>query len=385
MRILQIVPFYPPMIGGVENHVYELVQQLQRHDHTVCVVTANKPSLSTSENLENQKRLPLLANLSGKWGEIPICPSIFRALRTFCPDIVHIHTPPRFFAECTAFYFRFLSSDRIPMVVTYHLHNLSLDKLAKIIWQLHNRTAQRFVFNSAQKVILCNSQDINVMTSQFGVPREKLVVIPPGVNCGKFDPRKVEDNLLRLKGIVDDHIILYSGRITTAKGLNFLLQAVPKIVSRFENLKVVICGSGNYRHDLISLAKELNVSSHVVFMDPVPANSFPSLLASCDVFVLPSLTESWGMSVAEALSIEKPVVATKVSGVTEIVHNKETGLVVEPRDASALANAIIQLLTDRSFATRLAKEGRKFVKSNFDWPLLTSKFIDLYKEIVANA
>lgn len=385
MKILQVVPFYPPKIGGVENHVCELVRRLRRHGHTVYLVTANQPPLSTSGKLENQKRLPLLTNISGKWGEIPVCPSIFRALRTFSPDIVHVHTPPRFFAECTAFYFRFMSSNHIPIVVTYHLHNQSLNNFAKIVWRLHNRTAQRFVFNTADKVIVCNSQDINVMVSEFGVPREKIVAIPPSVNCSKFDPKKVKDKLLRPKEIGGDNIILYSGRITTAKGLNFLLRAIPKILSRFEDFKVVICGSGIYRHDLISLAKQLNVSSHVIFMDPVPASSFPSLLASCDVFVLPSLTESWGISVAEALSMERPVVATKVSGVTEIVRDKETGLIVEPRDASALADAIIQLLTDRSFAMRLAKEGRKFVTSNFNWSHLTRKFLDLYKETIANA
>jgi glycosyltransferase involved in cell wall biosynthesis len=120
-------------------------------------------------------------------------------------------------------------------------------------------------------------------------------------------------------------------------------------------------------------------------MDPVPARSFPSLLASCDVFVLPSLTESWGISVAEALCMERPVVATRVSGVTEIVHDKETGLLVEPGDASALADAIIQLLRDKGFAMRLAKEGRRFVTSNFDWSHLIRKFMDLYEEVIANA
>jgi glycosyltransferase involved in cell wall biosynthesis len=384
MKILQVVPFFPPKIGGVENHVYELVQQLQRHGHTVFVVTADQPSLKTLENPKNQKRLPLLTNISGKWGEIPICPSIFRALGTFRPDIVHVHTPPRFFAECTAFYFRFMSSNNIPLVVTYHLHNLSLGNLAKIVWRLHNRTFQRFIFDMADRVIICNSQDINVMTLEFGIPQEKLVVIPPGVNCNKFDPQKGKDKLLRQKGINGDNIILYSGRIHTSKGLDSLLQAVPEILTRIEDFKVIICGLGNYRHDLIKLAKELNVLSHVVFMDPVPASSFPSLLASCDVFVLPSLTESWGKSVAEALCMERPVVATRVSGVTEIVQDRKTGLIVEPGDVSALADAIIQLLTDRGFAMRLAKKGRKFVTSNFDWSHLTKKFLDLYEETITN-
>jgi len=385
VKILQVVPFYPPKIGGVENHVYELVHRLQAHGHEVYVVTANHPPLNASENPENQKRLSLLTNISQQWGEIPVCPSIFRALRTFRPDIVHVHTPPRFFAECTAFYFRCLSSDHIPLVVTYHLHNQSLKNLARIVWYLHNHTFQRFVFDTADKVIVCNSQDICIMNSEFGIQREKLVVIPPGVNCSRFDPQKVKDKLLQRKGICEDNIILYSGRITTAKGLNFLLYAIPKILRRFEDFKVVICGSGDYKHDLISLAKDLNVSSHVIFMDPVPANSFPSLLASCDVFVLPSLTESWGISVAEALSMERPVIATKVRGVTEIVNDKETGLIVEPGDVSALANAITQLLIDRSLAMRLAKEGRKFVKSNFDWSHLTRKFLDLYEKTITNA
>jgi phosphatidylinositol alpha-mannosyltransferase len=387
MRILQVVPFYPPHVGGVESHVFELVGRLRKLGHTVYVLTANQPPLNNPANSCYEKRLPLFLKMSGKWGEIPICPSIFSALAEMRPDVVHIHTPPRFFAECTAFFYRFMASNRIPIIVTYHLHNSSLKRLEKSIWWLHNRTLQRFVFNTANKLILCNSQESEAFMQEFGVQRTKFAIIPPGVDCDKFDPRKVTGNLLQQKGIVGNKIILFSGRLNQVKGLNFLIQAFGTVLKRFENSTLVICGAetGNYKYDLEKLAKNLNLSSNVVFLDPVPALSYPSLLASCDVFVLPSLSESWPISLAEALSMEKPAVATDVGGVKEIVHDNETGLIVKPGDVIALSNAIVQLLEDKNLSKQLGKTGRKFIVDNFDWARLTNKFEDLYKESVEKA
>jgi glycosyltransferase involved in cell wall biosynthesis len=151
-----------------------------------------------------------------------------------------------------------------------------------------------------------------------------------------------------------------------------------------KDFKVVICGTGKHKQDLVKLAKNLNVSSDIIFMDPVPADMYPSLLASCDIFVLASLSESWGISVAEALAMEKPVVASRIKGVTDIIHNEKTGLLFEPGNVQSLANAIIQLLSDDKLGKRLGKEGRRFVLSNFDWSLLTDRFIDLYEGLLAD-
>jgi glycosyltransferase involved in cell wall biosynthesis len=128
------------------------------------------------------------------------------------------------------------------------------------------------------------------------------------------------------------------------------------------------------------LVNNLNLSSKVVFIDPVSVENYPSLLASCDIFVLPSLSESWPISLAEALSMEKPVVATKVGGVKEIVHDNKTGLMVEPTDVTALASALNRLLENQSLANRLGKNGREFVVNNFDWNILAARFEALYKE-----
>jgi glycosyltransferase involved in cell wall biosynthesis len=382
MKILQIVPTYPPKVGGVESHVFELVGHLRKLGHTVYVMTSDLPHLKMATDSNLEMRLPLFYNISGKWGEIPICPSIFSKLAEVHPDVVHLHTPPRFFAESAAFYFRFLSQCRIPIIVTYHLHNASLKHLEKSVWWLHTRTLQRFVFNAASKVVLCNSQDTNLVRREFGIRQEKIAVIPPGVDCDKFDPRKVKGDLLLQKGIAAKKTILFSGRLNPVKGLNFLIKAFDIVLKRNKNVTLVICGAetGNYQHDLRMLAKNLNLSAKVVFIDPVSAESYPRLLAACDIFVLPSLAESWPISLAEALSMEKPVVATKVGGVKEIVHDNKTGLMVEPTDVTALANALIQLLENQSLANRLGKNGREFVVNNFDWNILATRFETLYKE-----
>jgi glycosyltransferase involved in cell wall biosynthesis len=387
MRILQVVPFYPPKVGGVESHVFELVKRLRRLGHTVYVLTADSPPLSKHDNLSDQRRLPLFLKMSGKWGEIPICPSIFSALKKISPDIVHVHTPPRFFAESTAFYFRYMSSNHVPLIVTYHLHNASLRNLDKVVWELHNHTLQRFVFNVADKIVLCNFQEIESVSQEFGIQRQKVAVIPPGVDCDKFNPEKVKGDFLQQKGITGSNIILFSGRLNPIKGLNFLIHAFSSVLKRFENSTLVICGAeaGNYRSDLKALAKGLELSSHFVFLDPVSVRSYPNLLASCNVFVLPSLSESWPISLAEALSMEKPVVATDVGGVREIVHNNETGLIVKPEDVAALSDAIVKLLENKSLSERLGKNGRKFVIENFDWARLASKFEDLYTATIKTA
>jgi len=385
MKILQVVPSYPPKIGGVENHVFQLVSHLRARGHSVDLLTSNLPPSTTSYSAYDI-RLPVLFNASGKWGEIPICPSIFSKLATMRPDIVHVHTPPRFFAESTAFFFHFLSSNKIPVIVTYHLHNSSLKRLERSVWWLHNRTLQRFVFDVADKIVLCNSQEVNVLSREFGIKPDKIAVIPPGVDCDKFNPQKAKNNLLRQKGIAGDKIILFSGRINPVKGLNFLIEAFQTVSRTFKNSKLVICGAetGNYKHELKMLTNTLGLSSRVVFLDPVSAEDYPSLLASCDIFVLPSMSESWPLSLAEALSMEKPVIATDVGGVKEIVQNNKTGLVIKPADTTALGDALIQLLQNEGLAHRLGTNGRQFALNNFNWALLTSRFEDLYTSRIQN-
>jgi len=382
MKILQIVPTYPPKVGGVESHVFELVSHLRKLGHTVYVMTADLPHLKMATDSNLQMRLPLFYNASGKWGEIPICPSIFSKLAEVHPDIVHLHTPPRFFAESAVFYFRFLSQFKIPIIVTYHLHNASLKHLERSVWWLHNRTLQRFVFSAASKVVLCNSQEANLVSREFGIRQEKIAVIPPGVDCNRFNPLKVKGDFLLQKGITAEKTILFSGRLNPVKGVNFLIKAFDMVLRRHKNVALVICGveTGNYQRELRMLVNNLNLSSKVVFLDPVSAEDYPRLLASCNIFALPSLSESWPKSLAEALSMERAVVATEVGGVKEIVQNNETGLIVEPTDVTALASALDRLLENDSLANCLGKNGREYVVSNFDWNTIATRFETLYKE-----
>jgi glycosyltransferase involved in cell wall biosynthesis len=381
MKILQIVPSYPPKVGGVENHVFELTRHLRMLGHTVYVMTSNLPPLNKGTENNLDIRLPVLHNLSGKWGEIPICPSIFTKLAGMQPDIVHLHTPPRFFAESAAFYLRFLKSNKIPFVVTYHLHNTSLHRLEKTVWWIHTRTLQRFVLNTANKVVICNSNEKNLIQSEFGVNPEKTIVLPPGVDCDRFAPGQTP---LFTRKNPNEKIVMFSGRINPVKGLNFLVTAFDTVAKIHKNVTLIICGAeaGNYKHELKQMAKDLGISSRITFLDPVSPETYPNLLASCDIFVLPSLSESWPISIAEALSMEKAVIATNVGGVTGIIKNNQTGLIVNPSDSAALAQALNRLIENPSLESKLAKNGREYIVGNFDWNVLAARFEALYQHVL---
>jgi glycosyltransferase involved in cell wall biosynthesis len=166
--------------------------------------------------------------------------------------------------------------------------------------------------------------------------------------------------------------ILFTGRHIQRKGVPYLIRAMPRLLES-RPVRLLITGDGDRRGEWEALTRSLGLSNVVEFLGFVSNERLAELYRDCDVYVLPAIfddrgdTEGLGVVLVEALSSAKPVVASAVGGIVDVIKHEETGLLVPEKDEAALATAILRLLDDPELATRLGTAGRKLSQSYFDW------------------
>ena len=183
-------------------------------------------------------------------------------------------------------------------------------------------------------------------------------------------------------------LLLFSGRLIERKGVNYLLHAIPLILQK-RNVRLVITGDGHYRQEWESLARELGVAGSVRFAGFVSNEELSSLFRSCTVYVHPAIydsrgdTEGQGVVLVEALSNRKPVVASNVGGILDLVKDGETGLLVPEKNPEAIAEAVLRLLNNPEYARHLGEQGYAHVQKYFDWGLIMEQYEALYQKCVS--
>jgi glycosyltransferase involved in cell wall biosynthesis len=166
------------------------------------------------------------------------------------------------------------------------------------------------------------------------------------------------------------------------KGLDVLIQAIALLLEEGEAVRLVLVGDGPLRSELEHLAARLGVHQQIEFIGYQPRREVARLLNECTLFVLPSRSESLGIAVVEALACGKPVVATAVGGIPEIVEDGTSGILVEPEDARGLAAAIRRLLGNPALRARLGRAGRLRVQNAFRWQRMAERYVRAYEELL---
>ncbi len=226
--------------------------------------------------------------------------------------------------------------------------------------------------------ICCSQAARRFMLTHQRVPPEKIIVIYNGVDLSPFKPLpESERTALRHKARVrpDDILIGSVGHLETHKGHEFLIRAFRRILETKPQARLLIVGDGRKRQKLEALAEELGVKHRVTFAGV--RRDVPLLLSLMDIFVLPSLNEALGIALIEAMASGVPVVASEVGGIPEVVKHRETGLLVEPRSASALADAILELISAPAVARRMSEAALQSVQ-RFSLETMLREITDLY-------
>lgn len=229
--------------------------------------------------------------------------------------------------------------------------------------------------------IVCISQAIREVLLQHGIPEEKLVVIPSGIDVERFREVKVPKDFKKQWGIPENRILIGTvASMVGHKDYPTLLHSARLVLNQTQNVHFCFVGDGPEEKSIRVLAETLGLSSHVVF------TGFQSnvgvFLKSFDIFVLASKKEGLGTSLLDAQALGIPVVACASGGIPEIVIHEKNGLLVPPQDPSRLAEAILRLVKDSSLRRRLGKMGSKTVRQ-FDIRNTVEKYVKLYGELGA--
>jgi len=226
----------------------------------------------------------------------------------------------------------------------------------------------------------------------LGFPAEKIRVIYNGVDPQKYSMQRVsKEKMFELRqryGLKDDDLmILFVGRLVWVKGVDKLVGAMPHVLHKIPNAKLVIVGLGEMRDYLEKMVKNLKLQDVVKFrFEFIPEEERIAHYAACDIAVFPSIYEPFGIVALEALSMEKPVVvgASGVSGMREIVISAgqdQCGFHVNPNDPPDIAWGIINALQDPQRKIQLGQNGRKRVLQEFTWDIIAKRTVQVYTEL----
>jgi glycosyltransferase involved in cell wall biosynthesis len=288
-----------------------------------------------------------------------------RALRQIKPDIFHVH-----YLINTPLSFAFWGLDNLVLspwgndIIYDHGHepwSVVLYKKRLLRWAKEITALSRFLGQHVQKYM-----------------KRSLVVIPFGVETSIFvRKRRTRQNFITIS---------FVKHLKTKYGPRYLIEALSLIIRQHKKVVLNIAGRGPEEQYLRNLAESLKVASRVKFLGAVPHDQVVSLLNETDIFVMPSVYESetFGVAAIEASSMEIPVVASDLGGIREAVLNGETGLLVPPGNAQAIADACLLLIKDSLLRKKLGKQGREYVQRTYEWRHCVERMMGVYRQILVN-
>ena len=367
MHILQIYKDYFPVLGGIENHLRDLGEALAARGHKVTVLVT---SLDRQTRVE-QPRPGLTVIKAARalhLASTPLSLAMLRIARDLRPDLVHLHFPypPGDLAALAL-------PGHPPLVVTYHSDIVRQRALLRAYRPLMERTLRR----AAR--ILPTSPNYLVSSPFLRRHTARCAVVPLGIDAERFaraDPRRVAAT----RALYDAPLLLFVGRLRYYKGLHFLLEAMPSVRG-----ELLIGGTGPERERLERQAAQLGIAERVHFLGDIPDDDLPTLFHSADVFVMPAhlRAEALGLAQIEALASGLPCVSTELGTGTSFANRHgETGLVVPPGDAPALAAALNTLLPDADLRQRFGAAGRRRVASLFSRTHMVDAIEAVYRDVL---
>ena len=219
--------------------------------------------------------------------------------------------------------------------------------------------------------IICAGRELAESLARWGVDERRLAVIPNGVDAEFF---------ARADPAPAGHRILFVGRLAPEKGVEHLIQAMPAVLAKFPDAKLLLVGDGPLLGDVRDQVTRLGLTDSVQFAGRQPRSAMPRWYGEATLVVLPSIQESFGVVLIEAMASGRAVVASRVGGIPEVLADGECGLLVPPGDSSELAQAISRLLADDHERASLAAKGRARVEAIYRSEAVVDRLIDVYNE-----
>lgn len=333
--------------SGIPRYTFELVRNLKRiHDHLDIVVVEYGESPS-NVLLRILRRMALVIKL------YPIKADIYHAVSP------QLSVP-------------LLLARKKPIIITVHdLLPFAHRVYANSKFSIFKYIFDRYIFHKCDVIISIAEYWKKYLVHYFEVPKDKIMVIPVGVDLEFFKPsRKITRS--------SERIVLYVGGLTREKGLELLLRAFKKVAIKMKKVRLLIGGKGPDEHYFKELVKQLSIEKYVNFLGFIPEEKLPLYYSIADVFVWPSHV-GFALMLLEAMACGTSIISVRKLEIPEYVGN--VAILVEPGNADQLADAILQVLYDDNLRRSLSEKGLKRI-SNFSWEKCALNTLQVYEKLL---
>ena len=385
MKILMLTWEYPPrVVGGISKVVYDLSHKMVKEGNEVTVVTyKDGDSVKYYENdkgvevyrVDNYMIRPnnfidwimqLNFNMITKANEIINKNGKF--------DVIHAHD------WLVAYSAKSIKeSYNIPLISTIHATESGRNS------GIHDET-QRYINDSewmltyeSSEVIVNSNYMKNEVQRLFGLPYDKINVIPNGVNLQLFSNVNIDYDFRRQYAMDNEKIILYVGRLVYEKGIQNLIAAMPKVLDRYHDSKLIICGRGGMIDELREQVKYLGIENKVYFAGYCDSKKMQKMYKCADVAVFPSTYEPFGIVAIESMLSGTPTIVSDVGGLNEIIEHGVTGMKSYAGNANSIADSVLALLFDPKLCANISQNAIKKVKENYNWSKITDSTYYVYQ------
>ena len=352
-------------MGGQEYRVLQEAQGMEKRGHIVVVAAPHGSQLAA---LAEQRGLQVKTTSSGNRGWITLIPFYLRIMKHYEIDVVNTHGS---LDSWTASIAGRISSRR-PIIVRTRHKSTPVSRT----WR------HRLLYGRLPHVVTTTGEAVRQgLITRNRLSPSRVISIPTGVDLERFQPQPPDAALRKSLGLGSQGPLV--GAVTflrPEKGMGVLIEAIRWLKKRFSTVECVIIGDGGEKPALLDHIRELGLEHcvHLVgFRHDVPA-----LLAILDVVVIPSFEEGIPQSLTQALAMERPVVASAVGGIPEVVQDGLSGLLVPPRDPAVLAEKIACLLHDPMAATRMGKVGRQVIQERYSMEHMLNQTERVYRRMM---
>jgi glycosyltransferase involved in cell wall biosynthesis len=396
------VTYWHGLKGGMDLHGRHLLEGLAQRGHDVTVVSTKHPSSREYEEINGIRFHYLNDTTFGSsrkaWKK--------ESLRAF-KDIFRTRKVDLIVSQSRAGYgvVNFANREAIPFVTIIHGYE------TLILWSIMNQVANfKRGYLQLMKTVLLSTyyslfQEFPILRHSSGiiavspkvaqviglrpfVNKNKIEIIYPGIDLRLFRPSKQQRirKRLELKLVDTDRVILFLSLISKQKGADIAIKALRELCISDRNIKLILVGDGEYLEGAKRLAKELGILEKVIFAGFIPNEQTSLFYNAVDIFIFPTLRlETFGIVIAEAMACGKPVIASNIGSIPDVIDDGINGILFPPGDYQELASQIKRLLNDQNYSKMLSENAYRKAKAKFGMARMVEKSITVFESLVKNS
>lgn len=391
--------------GGHVNNVVQLSKALFDRGHEITIITT--PHRYPGDELNNELKwaeiycLPISGSyLSAKYG-IEFALKVLRKIRILHAiknfDIIHGHSGYSMLGLITGI------GGRITKVPSIHSVYSPIQPIIShnTVMFFSNKILSKFYLSQVNKIIAA-SKNVQDSLIRAGLPPYKIEMIPPGIDTKIYNPSLSSHGMRKSLGIgLNQPLLLYVGNLTKIKGIDILIEALNCIIKQFPDMKLLMALNmplTKYKEEdtskLCSIEtfeikkkiKSYGLNDNIIPLGIV--KNMPQVMAASDVFITPFLNTvgvvDYPTSLLEAMAVGKPVIATRVGGIPEIIKHQKNGILVEPNNVDELVDAILYMLNNKEEAKNMGKEGAKIISEKIRTEIVVDELERIYEVVISN-